>query len=61
MPQYTVIKDDPPKSQSAKGFAKMIGTTPDDFIVLLLQGVEKHRRGEIQPEGKETTTCGKVV
>lgn len=50
MPQYTVVKDDPPKNQSAKDFAKTIGTTPDDFITLLLQGVEKYRKGEIQPE-----------
>lgn len=53
MPQHTVVKDDLPKNISAKDFARMIGTTQDDFIARLLQGVEKYRRGEILQQDKE--------
>ena len=61
MPQHTVVKDDLPKNISAEDFARMIGTTQDDFAALLLQGVEKYRRGEIPKKDKEERTCGQVV
>ena len=61
MPQHTVVKDDLPKNISAEDFARMIGTTQDDFISLLLQGVEKYRRGEIPKKDKEERTCGQVA
>ena len=53
MPQHTVVKDDLPKNISAEDFARMIGTTQDDFAARLLQGVEKYRRGEILQQDKE--------